>query len=167
MARDAVGITQTLPGALAAMAWALVKGVISKGYGVASGRAPDSPYPEGTIRMQMPFFRERGLDLSGCFEGTLNVSIAPRRFGMRKPEWTFPTVKWCDRCNAETFSFSRCTIRTNQGRLPGFVYYPHPETKPAHFQDTSTLEIIAPLIEGLAYGSSIELLLNTEEIDIA
>ena len=28
--------------------------------------------------MQAPFFKERGLDLSGFHRGTLNISVAPR-----------------------------------------------------------------------------------------
>lgn len=45
---------------------------------MASGRAPDSPYPAGTIALQAPFFREHGVDLSPYFPGTLNVDLAPR-----------------------------------------------------------------------------------------
>ncbi len=37
--------------------------VLVQGHGVASGKAV-SPYPKGTIEMQLPFFAALGLDLS-------------------------------------------------------------------------------------------------------
>jgi hypothetical protein len=52
-----------------------VSGEVVPGYGVASGRSIASPYPAGTIEMQMPFFQTLGLDLRGCFAGTINLSI--------------------------------------------------------------------------------------------
>jgi hypothetical protein len=57
-----------------------VTGFVCQGFRVASGQTTDSPYPAGTIAMQVPFFRDRGLDLSRYFLGTLNVSIAPKVF---------------------------------------------------------------------------------------
>jgi hypothetical protein len=52
--------------------WIQVSGQIQIGYGVASGRAHNPRFPQGTIEMQKPFFRERGLDLSPYFSGTIN-----------------------------------------------------------------------------------------------
>ena len=46
------------------------------------------------------------------------------------------------------------------------MYHPHPETKIGHFHDESTLEIIAPWLEGVEYGVNIELDINTDEIDV-
>ncbi|NJQ97456.1 MAG: hypothetical protein HC784_06995, partial [Hydrococcus sp. CSU_1_8] len=46
------------------------------------------------------------------------------------------------------------------------IYYPHPETKRTHFQDNSTLEILAPFIEYLNYGDSIQVQINRLEIAI-
>jgi hypothetical protein len=57
--------------------WISVEGIVQAGHGVASGNTAQSPYPQGTIKMQQPFFRQLGLDLSPYFPGTLNVSIAP------------------------------------------------------------------------------------------
>ena len=48
-----------------------MSGIINKGHGVASGASTSSPYPTGSIAMQAPFFKARGLDLSGCYFGTL------------------------------------------------------------------------------------------------
>lgn len=55
-------------------------GIVKPGHQVASGNAQDSPYEQGTLAMQLPFFRDLGLDLSGFFLATLNVSIAPQTF---------------------------------------------------------------------------------------
>jgi hypothetical protein len=52
-------------------------GCLRPGHQVASGLAVNNPYPAGTIAMQTPFFKALGLDLSGFYVGTLNVSIAP------------------------------------------------------------------------------------------
>lgn len=140
--------------------WIKVPGVIVPGHQVASGRAADSPYPKGTIEMQIPHFQARGLDLSGLFRGTLNVAIAPRVPRLIAPDFTFEQVKWSPEHPAETFSFSRCQLEAEDKHYAGWIYYPHPETKPTHFQAPTTLEVLAPEIAGLTYGDSIQLFLN-------
>jgi hypothetical protein len=61
-----------------------VKGTIIPGYGVASGKGHDTRCPEGTLRLQYPFVKERGLDLGNYFLGTLNINISPfRHFGVK------------------------------------------------------------------------------------
>ena len=74
--------------------WHRISGTVQPGYRVASGTSDRSPYPKGTIEMQMPFFRELGLDLSPYFLGTLNVAIAPFRFEMKLPKYTFRKIRW-------------------------------------------------------------------------
>jgi hypothetical protein len=135
-----------------------LRGIINKGHGVASGTSPGSPYPTGSISMQAPFFKARGLDLSSCYFGTLNVSIAPARWKIVRPTFLFEKVKWTDLHPPETFSFVPCDITYRAVTVHGWLYYPHPETKAAHWQDASVMEIIAPRLEGLAYGEPIELL---------
>ena len=44
-----------------------VTGVLMRGHEVASKKSVH--YPQGTIEMQAPFFKERGLDLSGFIVG--------------------------------------------------------------------------------------------------
>lgn len=143
-----------------------VDGVVMQGYGVASGRATDSPYPRGTITMQQPHFEALGLDLSGIFPGTLNVSIKPQKAEIIAPELTFEQVQWAPGFPPETFSFSACVVDFSETRYPGWIYYPHPETKPMHFQDASTLEVLAPAIAGLAYGSQLRLWLNPQAVQV-
>ena len=144
-----------------------IVGVVVHGYGVASGQSKDSPYPAGTVSMQAPLFRDRGLDLSGFHLATLNVSIAPLRFRMKSPEFTFLRVRWTELPPPEDFSLSHCYLTARGVRRRAMVYYPHPETKARHFVDDQTLEIIAPYITGIRSGSKVELEIRTSEIEIS
>lgn len=146
--------------------WIKVIGIIKKGHQVASGTAKDSPYPKGTIEMQTPSFKELGLDISRFFRGTLNINIRPYKFKLINPQYTFETVKWNPNSPSETFSFSYCQVIYRKAKHTGLLYYPHPETKPTHFQDDSTLEILTHSLDGIEYGQSIQLKLNPNEIDI-
>ena len=146
--------------------WIKVTGIITQGHQVASGMAKDSPYPQGTIEMQTPVFKQLGLDISSFFPGTLNINLRPYKFKLYHPQYTFKTVQWNPHSPAETFSFSACQILYKQAQYTGFIYYPHPETKPTHFQDDATLEILTQPLDGVAYGDSIELNLNPAEIEI-
>src|SRR5512140_1196692 len=71
--------------------WRTVRGLLVEGYRVASG--PSKDYPYGALDRQRPIFQERGLDLSGLFNGTLNIDIRPYEFKMLKPEFTFRNVE--------------------------------------------------------------------------
>lgn len=170
-----------------------VDGVIVRGHGVASGVSPDSPYPAGTIALQLPYFAARGLDLGGMHPATINVDIAPRSYAIRRPAHTFPEVRWTDLHGAETFSFVRCwltrvpssssTMSTSSTsstvsasktsrpakdveQYPGWIYYPHPETKPMHKQPASVLEVLMPYVRGLTYGDAVTLTFDPDEITI-
>ena len=129
--------------------------------------AKDSPYAAGTIAMQLPHFQKLGLDLSKYFLGTLNIAIAPHKFKMQNPQYTFPLVKWHPDYPPETFSFSPCQITFAGIEYSGLIYYPHPETKINHFQADSILEAIAPPIPNIKYGDTVQLKGNTSEIAIA
>ena len=146
------------------MQWTLLHGVLAQGYRVASG--PSKDYPYGALERQRPIFKARGLDLGGCFNGTLNVNIRPHTFKLIKPEFTFHHVEWTDLHPPEHFSFSRCKVVYRDVDYDGWVYYPHPETKLRHFQDPSLLEVIAHPIPEVKYGSEMDLLLNPEEIEV-
>jgi hypothetical protein len=146
--------------------WKRIKGTVIEGYRVASGISEESPYPTGTIEMQLPYFLERGLDLRPFFSATIGVSCHPRTFVVRDPAYTFRNVKWSPEHHAEDFSFSACRVLSRGEVFDGFVYYPHPDTKIDHYHDASTLEIIAPFIAGIRYGVEIELEINEQEITI-
>ena len=134
-----------------------VVGVVVRGHGVASGRAGDPRFPGGTIAMQIPYFRALGLDLAGFHPGTMNVDCAPRSFRPGPGARTFERVKWHPEMPAETFSFARATLVRDGARHPAWIYWPHPETKPEHFQPGGVAEVIAPPVPGLAYGDRVVL----------
>ena len=48
-------------------------GVVKEGHGVASGKNFDARFPDGTIAMQMPYFKRLGIDLKSYFKGTINI----------------------------------------------------------------------------------------------
>lgn len=146
--------------------WITLPGQVERGHMVASGQAGDSPYPAGTILMQIPLFKERGLDLSPFYPATLNISIRPYTFQVVNPEHTFRRVEWTTRHPPEDFSFSRCRASFQGMTYGGWVYYPHPETKKRDFQSPSTVEVLAPFIPNLKYGDSVELGLNPDEIRV-
>jgi hypothetical protein len=149
------------------MNWIKVHGTLLKGHGVASGRGGDPRFPGGTIRMQLPHFAQRGLELSSYHPGTLNVSIEPHTYTILQPKLTLRNVKWHPTAPAEDFSFFDCRIQVGDSALAqGLVYYPHPETKPEHFQPPDVLEILAPPIPNIAYGAPVVLELLEEQIRI-
>jgi len=138
----------------------IIKGKIVKGYRVASGISKNSPYPAGSIKMQMPYFKKLGLDLYNYYPATLNINIFPKKFELINPEYTFRNVKWSADHPAEDFSFSACNVIHKNKLYEGYIYYPHPETKSDHFQDESSLEIITDYINNIYYESHILLLLG-------
>ena len=146
--------------------WSQVKGRLKKGYGIASGQAQHSPYPRGSILLQTPHFLQRGLDIRCFYSGTLNISIAPLIFRMTNPRWRFDNLAWFEGL-CETFSFSQCCLLVDRDTVDGLIYYPHPETKPDHFHDNSTLEVLAPYMGNLEENTEISLLLPSKEIQIS
>ncbi|MGR3274950.1 hypothetical protein ACSYAD_07525 [Acaryochloris marina NIES-2412] len=147
-------------------AWTYVSGNLQSGYGVASGRAVDSPYPEGTIALQMPHFKKLGLDLSPYYPGTLNISVAPAQVRIIQPQWTFPLVHWYPASCPETFSFSPCQVMYGDHLASGLIYYPHPETKPDHFQDPSIIEVLAPFVPRMETGITVNLGVLSQQVEI-
>jgi hypothetical protein len=133
-----------------------IPATIVPGHRVASGQKGDPRFPGGTIRMQAPSFRERGLDISRFHSATLNVTIAPRRYRVLQARHTFRAVKWHPTEPAEDFSFFNVAVVREEGEpVKGLIYYPHPETKPEHFQDPHVLELLLPWMEGLGYGAGV------------
>lgn len=151
-----------------------VDGVVVHGHGVASGANPRSPYPAGTITMQLPHFAARGLDLRGMYPATINVDLAPHTYAVRQPAHTLSDVQWTDLHGPETFSFMVCRLTREVppassalSDATGWVYYPHPETKPMHEQPSTVLEVLMPYLQGLDYGDRVRLSLDPREIRIA
>ena len=141
-----------------------LRGILTRGYQVAS--RPSRDYPYSSLEKQKPFFKALGLNLYEYFNGTLNISIAPLEFEMVRPEFTFELVEWTDLHPPETFSFSRCKVFFKGVEYAGWVYYPHPETKKTHFQNASLIEVITYEIPDIQYGDKLEIEVNTDEIHV-
>lgn len=117
--------------------------------------------------MQLPYFLALGLDLRPFHPGTLNVNITPCRYRVIKARHTFDKVKWHPTEPAEDFSFFDVrAIRPGASAVEGFIYYPHPETKPEHFQQQGVLELLLPFVEGLRYGDEVRLEIPASQMAI-
>jgi hypothetical protein len=112
-------------------------------------------------------FKARGLDLSSFFLGTLNIDIRPLTFDLARPEFTFRDVRWTDLHPPEHFSFSRCRVSYKKNEYPGWLYFPHPETKRRNFQDPSLFEVIADWIAEIKHAEVVEVLVNPERVLVA
>jgi hypothetical protein len=133
-------------------------GKIIAGYGVASGRALDCPYPGGSIRLQQPFFQARGVDISGYFAGTVNVDLAPHAL--------YPTgdvfdgvLQWFEGLE-EHFLLSTVELEVKGQVYSGLWYYPDPATKVVHFQHATVVELLMPWIQGLATGDIVKVTID-------
>ena len=128
-----------------------------QGHRVASGLNGNPRFPGGTLFMQRPHFLALGLDIGAFHQGTLNVSIAPRSYRVVKPRLTFRNVQWHPVEPKEDFSFFDVRLLTPGPPAAGLIYYPHPETKPEHFQAPDVLELLLPFVKGLSYGMELRL----------
>jgi hypothetical protein len=56
--------------------------------------------------------------------------------------------------------------RPGEPPLAGWIYHPHPETKPEHFQTPDVLELLLPLVPGLAYGDALLLAAPADQVEV-
>jgi hypothetical protein len=136
----------------------LINGTVVRGHGVASGCAGDPRFPAGTLGLQLPIFASLGLQLDGFYHGTINVSVAPLVPQPQSPFVTYREIQWHPSCPAENFSFFDIQVAGAAGLpVPAYIYWPHPETKPEHFQDPHVVEILAPHLEDISEGKPVRL----------
>ena len=132
-----------------------IKGKITTGYGIASGKTDDTRFSMGTIHMQAPFFKKLGLDFTNYFKGTLNVDIAPYCYQVNYPKHYFKNVKWTPNIPSENFYFFDVTADFKGETYLGLIYLPDPITKVAHLQPKTVIEIILPFIKDIRAGDKI------------
>ncbi|MGY8969594.1 MAG: hypothetical protein ACKVH4_03630 [Flavobacteriales bacterium] len=137
-----------------------ITGKVISGYGVASGKGKDNRYPEGTLKLQMPFFNERGLDLSAFFIGTINIDISPYQFSIKKYKYYFKEINWSIYIPPENFYFFEVQLIFKESAYEGLIYMPDPKTKFDHHQISSLFELLMPKIEGIKQGENIILKLR-------
>ena len=134
------------------------------GYRVASGLGENSPYTEGTIALQKPFFAALGLDLGDCFNGTINGQFNCRQVQVQRWDHGFYQVNWYPGIAAEDFRFVACTIIYGEIHYPGYIYHVVASSKIGHFQAANVLELLAPKIKGLRYGEHLILELPAQTL---
>lgn len=142
-----------------------VDGIVIEGWKIASGLAKDNPFGGSPVKMQIPLFKERGLDLSGCYPGTLNVSIAPKIRTVLAKEPNYPGIKWHPDRWPEDFFIFECQVHFRGKCYDGWVYYPDPSKKRRRHKP-DTFEILAPPIPEIGYGDRVVLVVNLDEIKI-
>lgn len=139
---------------------------------MASGASDDNPFPEGTLKLQAPYFKKLGFDfekeIPNLRWGTLNVDIAPQNFKILKADYRFDNVNWIKTIAPETFSFVAVKVLYGDANYNGFIYYPHPETKPDfHNHNSSRLEIIAENIPDIQYGDMVDVFVDQDCLKIS
>jgi hypothetical protein len=140
---------------------------LMQGHRVASGLNGNPRFPGGTLLMQQPHFLALGLDIGVFHRGTLNVSIAPLSYRVVKPRLTFRDVKWHPVEPKEDFSFFNVRlVGPSHPPVAGLIYYPHPDTKPEHFQAPDVLELLLPFVGGLQYGMELSLEIPADQMVI-
>ncbi len=95
----------SLPASNTTAKWQRFTARVVEGHRVASGLNGNPRFPGGTLKMQTPVFRSLGFDLTPYHSGTLNISLAPRRYEVIHAPITFRKVKWHPIEPAEDFSF--------------------------------------------------------------
>ncbi|MCZ6737957.1 MAG: hypothetical protein O7B77_08265 [Actinobacteria bacterium] len=143
-----------------------IAGVVADGHGVASGKSAGSPFPKGTIEMQIPVFQRLGLDLSWAYPATLNISVAPKRIRITRPWHVFSDVRWFEDWPPESFSFSTCAVEYGDTRHRAVIYYPHEETRTDHFQEPSIVEVLASHISDIKTGSEVTLWVDPTQVTV-
>jgi len=143
-----------------------VAGKIIPGYGVASGKGNDSRYEGGTLQIQDPFFRERGLDLSPYYMGTLNVDIAPMTYAIGTPKHFIKEVAWSEHIPPENFYFFDVSLHMGEETYAGLIYMPDPKTKADHVQKPTVLELLMPKIANLNYGTAVYMEIPENQLSI-
>ncbi len=142
----------------------LLRFTLVKGHQVASGKAGDPRFIEGTITAQLPFFRALGLQLTRYHRATLNAEFDCKSITLKQCDYHFKQVKWHPKMPAEDFKFCRCHILVNEKSYSGLIYQPQAITKTEHFQPQNQLEILAPFIQGVRYGDTLMLDISSSAI---
>ena len=131
--------------------------IVVQGHGIASGKNYDARFPQGTLAMQIPIFEKLGLNFSDFYQGTINLDVSPSAFKLGKPAFCFTKVDWSKDIPAEDFSFFPCRLEDSNSSVTGYIYWPHPSTKPGFYQPANVLEMIAPHMLTVKYGAKFNL----------
>ncbi|MDD4616841.1 MAG: hypothetical protein PHW76_07005 [Alphaproteobacteria bacterium] len=160
-----------------------IEAKVKKGYRVASGTSTeDTRFNKagGTIRMQIPEFKKRGLDFDAYFGGapdeayvcgTLGLDLSPHVVTIVNPEYHFVGIRWTDIFDKEgeppfleNFFLSEAQIEFRGKIYKALLYIPDPATKPGHYHPPTTIEVVAQKIPNITYGDTVILHYNPNAI---
>lgn len=147
------------------MSTTAIQAKIIKGHQVASGLAQNTPFPEGTIKMQWAFFSDIP-DIEELYNGgTVNLDINPYHFKAKNPVHR-KNITWFENIT-ETFLFWPVKLTLNDCDYSGLIYYPDPADKYDHFKPDTQIELLLPYIDGLSYDTDVTIELESELISKA
>jgi len=136
---------------------------VIQGHQVASGQNKETPFLDGTIKLQKPVFKTLGYDISWCFNGTINAQFdAFNAIELNKHDIELQHVHWHAGFSAESFQFVNCQLRYEKKTYRAVVYQPVKETKIGHIQPLNVLEVLAEPIENLNYGDRVALIISAD-----
>jgi len=145
-----------------------IEGIVARGYGIASGTNKDGiPGPNGEILKdsfvrQRSFFEKKIPGIKHIWTGTINLDISPKNARMRTFDYEI-TCEWHPGLT-ETFGVVEGVWVHFKGKIysPAFIYYPMPSE--IHVPRHEIIEILAPKIEGLAYGDRVMIDVSSRKI---
>ena len=144
-------------------------GRVTRGLRVASGRAHDRRFPQGTIAPQLPHFRAAITGFDGLFDGplhlgTLNVAFPGKRILVGHPEYFVARVRWSRRASVENFYLSPCMLVVRGSQQRGLIYIPDPATKPRGLPVGHYAEILTSRVTRARYGMAVTLFYSHQAI---
>ncbi|MGB9153249.1 MAG: hypothetical protein WCD70_09220 [Alphaproteobacteria bacterium] len=176
------------------MEWEQIEAKVVEGQRLASGTSQRDPSfneeivkdgvkGKGTLFLQAGEFKKHGLDLDAYFgeagyvNGTLNLLIEPQTWTLGKRddfEYFLSGVHWTDKLDkpgeqpfVENFFLSPCQIIFGGNKYKAMIYIPDPATKPKHHAPLAPyIDVIAPRIPGIGYGSLVTLFYNSKAIHV-
>jgi hypothetical protein len=142
--------------------------VVVQGRGAASGRHEYQKLG-GSIRAQQPHFKRAGLDIGMFHNATLNLDVAPFKMVVKRPLFRIRNVRWLRGFPGEDFDFMNAAICFGDRMTPCMIYHPRPETKEAFTQPVpgNIVEILAPFIDGIGYGTYGQLHFDPRQVEMA
>ena len=142
----------------------MIRGIVIKGHGVASGTGRDPRYPKGTLKQQAPFFKDGGLDIDRFHPGTINLDISPYEFVIGCPKYFFSQINWSPFIPPENFYFFDLLAYHQDQEYKGLIYMPDPETKTDHQQAAHIIELLLPKMPGLNYGKHLKIAVPEDQL---
>ena len=136
-----------------------IGGTIIRGHQVASGLASDCPWPGGSIARQLPLMAKLGVPVGSFFAGTLNVALDSESV-MYPEDAEFDFVlDWRHPDKPTHFWLHALRLGFNEREYLGWSYrkmYPLGYVS-LHPQPPNVIEVLAPFIPGISYGSRVQL----------